>query len=222
MSKKSRRAARGRYKPVLAVAVALIVCISAAAFAQSITHPEAMAIPAFFSLNDAITAGGREGWMEMLDGGSVARIVVMDMSVLGTGSGVTGECTDSPNHMIQCLHANGSLVLGYVNTQNACRPTADIEGVGPNDDAGVANWDPINVDGIFFDNVAPGGCTFDLAKVGQLIADVHAVPLKDGGLDLCGGHECVMTNSSQYPNQDVINADGGALQSADFSTTYER
>jgi hypothetical protein len=217
-----RGAQRARYRSAFAVSVALALCASAAAIAQSQSQPEALAIPAFFSLNDAVSAGGREGWNELLDGGSVARIVVMDKSVLSDGSGVTGECTDSPNHMIQCLHANGSLVLGYVDTQGACRPTADIEGVGPDNDAGVASWDAFNVDGIFFDNVAPGGCPFDLAKVGQLIADVHAKPLKDGGVDLCNGHECVMTNSSQYPNQDVLVAGGGALQSADFSTTYER
>lgn len=94
--------------------------------------------------------------------------------------------------------------------------------MGPDNDAGVASWDAINVDGIFFDNVAPGGCPFDLTKVGQIIADIHAKPLKDGGVDLCNGHECVMTNSAQYSDQNVLVAAGGALQSADFSTTYER
>jgi hypothetical protein len=204
---------------------------SAAAVSQA--RAEGMAIPAFFSLQndpgnpDPLKRHGHDDWINLLGGGAVARIVVMDMSVLGPGSGVD-DCTQTPARMIGCLHANGALVLGYVDTDFGCRGEAEVLGAsGDPNNAGAGDWLPgFDLDGIFLDNVAISedaakqGC-FDLAKYRRIFSSIHAIALNHPAPDPCGGITCLMTNSSQYPIDDVLDS-GSPTTSANFSTTYER
>jgi len=205
------------------IAIALAVA-TAPAMAQG--QPQGMAIPAYFSLDN-----GHDDWINLLTAGAVAKIVVLDMSVLGSGSGLN-DCTKTPNTMIDCLHANGTLVLGYVNADPAKdRPSTDCRTVDQimnqsNDPihAGVGDWYPAyNVDGIFFDNVAPGtrnAACFDQGTYETIFNRVHTEHAWNHlGPNLCNGDACVMINMSQYEQRWPLASSNGH---ADFAVTYER
>lgn len=213
----------------LALLTMLAVFASAPAIAQS--QPEAMAIPAFFGLTS-----NHNDWLNLLNGQAVAKIVVLDMSTLaGSGTGLS-DCTQTPNTMIDCLHANGSLVIGYVDTALGCRAVNDVLGTSGNTNtAGVGDWYAgtgnggvaYKIDGIFFDEVAPPdpinqGC-FQRSNYETIFNSVHSNHAWSGlGPDMCGGKACVMANNSQYNlswplDSTAYNGSGHA----DFSVTYE-
>jgi len=209
---------------------------SAPAIAES--QGQAMAIPGYFSLdnnpNIPTNPHGHDDWINLLTAQAVAKIVVLDMSVLGNGSGLN-DCTQTPARMIDCLHANGTLVLGYVNAGavndagTGCRTQAEI--LNRNNDtnhAGVGDWFPaFNVDGIFFDNVAPDDripACFVQNNYETIFSNVHRNHLSNGaGPDMCNGRACIMINASQYPQRWTLDStfDSG-FGHADFATTYER
>jgi hypothetical protein len=200
---------------VARAAAILLAFASAPAVAQ--THPEGMAVPAFFTL----TADHNADWTNLLSAQAVAKIVVLGDSVNGFAS--TNPCTASVNAMIGCLHKNGTLVLGYVNSGGGCISLAVLEGTSsdPNNPT-IGNWFPLNVDGIFFDNVAPdpnNPACFSQSNYETLFKYVHNNRAWNGvGPKMCGDTACVMINMSQYNLLWPLNSVNGH---ADFATTYE-
>jgi len=214
-----------RLVSALAWTATLLAFVSGPARAQS--NAEAMAIPAYFSLQiktQTNPSGGHDDWINLLTAQAVAKIVVLDMSTLALGGSGLSDCTRTPSTMIDCLHANGSLVLGYVNAGFGCRSVSEVLGASGNtNNAGVGDWFPAyNVDGIFFDNavVDPSNPScFLRSNFESIFTNVHSNHAwNHAGPDMCGGRACILINASQYADRWVLDSPNGH---ADFAVTYE-
>ena len=216
-----------------------LLCSSAlhvgAALAQSIT------VPAYFPLNLSSTVpntGASYEWIRLKKAGALAKIVVIGLDTIGTGTGNAADCNKDLPTMINCLHANHQWVLGYVNTsytdqnnvfhlRDETCPSSNqfcntIGGADqPIPPSTASQQDNVNywyqhyaIDGIFFDNGPPSGSGQSYATyyTGLYSAVTSGSSAHAGP---CNGHACIMLNASQFDASWVLTA-------ADYVLAYER
>jgi len=191
--------------------------LSTAAAAQ--THPQGIAIPAFFTLTQNTT--GTPDWVRILNAGAVAKIIVAGFDSLGAGTGSATDCQGSPAQMFDCLRRNGQIVLGYVNTASGSR-SATFVLHGGDGDFNVDQWYATyggHIDGIFFDVGPTENPTAAVVSYYQNL--YQSVRTTKPGTCGNGTQACVMLNAAGVGPDFVVDPAAAGGAASDWSTTYE-
>src|SRR5262249_29326894 len=193
---------------------------------------QSVAVPAFFRLYRP-DGSVNPDWVRILQAGATAKIVVAGLDIGGNAGAGSDPCTQSPAQLFDCLRANGTLVLGYVDTRNATRqpplpnpqnpppdyPVTYVLHGGAGQDSVAAWYAPYvgPIDGILFAQgpVYPG--VSDQQSFCQTLYQAMTTrPLYSGscGLVGTGARACVMLNAASYAFSWVMTV-------TDYATLYE-